>query len=151
MVTVVYNKQRVHVTQEIAEFLAQDDRRLHAQERSDRRHLAYCRVDPDKAILANREKGVNLVLNQVIRNIETEALQKAVRDLPAEDRLLVKYRYCDGLTMEEIGNIFGISKMAVSKRHQKLLGKLRDILSASFFYVYLLPGSATLPNPLRSR
>lgn len=132
MVTIVYEGQRVLVTQEVAAFLEQDRKRLHAQARSGRRHLAYCRVDPDKAVSTHCKKGVNLVLNQVIRNLETEELRKAVNTLPAQDRLLIQYRYCDGLTMQEIGNIFGISKMAVSKRHKKLLGKLRVTLSASF-------------------
>ncbi|MGI5907453.1 MAG: sigma-70 family RNA polymerase sigma factor [Christensenellales bacterium] len=138
MVTIVYEGQRVLVTQEVAEFLEQDRKRLHAKARSDRRHLAYCRVDPDKAVVTHRRKGVNLVLNQVIRNLQTEELRKAVNTLPAEDRLLIQYRYCDGLTMQEIGDIFRISKMAISKRHKKLLGKLRGILSAPSFLVRLL-------------
>ncbi len=131
MVTIVYNKQRVLVTEEVAEFLEQDKRRHEAEKRSDRRHRAYHRVDPDKAVITDREKGVNLVLNQVIRSIQTEELWTAVSLLPSEDRLLIQYRYCDELTMEEIGRIFGISKMAVSKRHKKVLGKLRVMLSAS--------------------
>jgi RNA polymerase sigma factor (sigma-70 family) len=138
MVTIVYEGQRVLVTQEVAAFLEQDDRRMRTQARSDRRHLAYCRVDPDKAVVTHRRKGVNLVLNQVIRNLQTEELRKAVRSLPSEDQLLIKYRYCDGMTMQEIGDIFGISKMAVSKRHKKLLGKLRAMLSASSFLVVLV-------------
>ncbi|MGI6176271.1 MAG: sigma-70 family RNA polymerase sigma factor [Christensenellales bacterium] len=138
MVTIVYEGQRVLVTQEVAAFLEQDDRRMRTQARSDRRHLAYCRVDPDKAVITHRRKGVNLVLNQVMRNLETEELRKAVNTLPAEDRLLIQYRYCDGLTMQEIGELFGISKMAVSKRHKKLLGKLRAMLSASSLLAVLL-------------
>lgn len=137
MVTIVYEGQRVLVTQEVANFLEQDDRRLRTQDRSDRRHLA-CWVDPNKVVNTHCEKGVNFVLNQVIRNLQTEELRKAVRSLPSEDQLLIKYRYCDGMTMQEIGNIFGISKMAISKRHKKLLGKLRAMLSASSFLARLL-------------
>ncbi len=104
---------------------------MNAEKRKDRRHWDCYKADPDMAIVTKREKGVNLVLNQVIRNIETEELWKAVAMLSPEDRLLVRYRYCDRLTMQEIGQILGISKMAVSKRHTKLLGRLRVMLSAS--------------------
>ncbi len=136
MVTIVYNKQSVLVTKEVAEFLEQDDRRLQAQDRSDRRHLLFCELDPEKAIITKREKGVNLVLNQVIQNLEKERLWEAVSELPEQDRLLVRYRYCDELTQQQIGDILGISKMAVCKRLNKLHGRLRELLlSASCVYV----------------
>ena len=148
MVTIIYNKQCVLVTEEVAEFLIQDKKRLHAQTRSDRRHLAYCRIDPDRIVITKREKGVNLVLNQVIRNLKKEEIWNAVSSLPHQDQLLIQYRYCDGLTMEKIGKILGISKMAVSKRHQNILGKLRVMLSA--FCVLLLLVYKTLLSVLYS-
>ena len=42
---------------------------------------------------------------------------------------LLSLRYSDVLTMEEIGQIYGISKMAVSKRLKKLHEKLGSSVS----------------------
>ena len=38
----------------------------------------------------------------------------------------MKHRYDSDLTMEEIGEVFGVSKMAVSKRLKKLHEKMRS-------------------------
>lgn len=43
--------------------------------------------------------------------------------------MLISLRYQEGLTMEEIGKVFNISKMAVSKRLKKLHKNLRDSVS----------------------
>ena len=133
MVTIVYEGQSVLVTQEVADFLEQDDKRLRSQARSDRRHLVYSRMDPDAVIATKSEKGVNYVLNEVIRNLGYEQLWHAVSLLPLDDQLLVEYRYRDGLTQQQIGDVFGITKMAVCKRLNRLHGKLRVMLSASSF------------------
>mgnify|MGYP002646643969 FL=1 len=42
---------------------------------------------------------------------------------------LLSLRYGDALTMDEIGQIYGISKMAVSKRLKKLHEKLGSSVS----------------------
>ena len=44
---------------------------------------------------------------------------------PSQDQALISMRYQQELTMEEIGKVFDISKMAVSKRLKKLHKELR--------------------------
>ena len=65
------------------------------------------------------------VEDTVLRNLQLETLRKAVDGLGDQSRDLVELRYGQGLTMEEIGTIYGVSKAAVSKRLKKLHEQLR--------------------------
>ena len=65
------------------------------------------------------------VEDTVLRNLQLECLWKAVDGLGDQGRDLVELRYGRGLTMEEIGTIYGVSKAAVSKRLKKLHEQLR--------------------------
>ena len=65
------------------------------------------------------------VEDTVLRNLQLETLRKAVDGLGTQSRDLVELRYGRGLTMEEIGTIYGVSKAAVSKRLKKLHEQLR--------------------------
>ncbi len=66
------------------------------------------------------------VEDAALRNLQLENLRKAVDDLDNQGRDLIGLRYGSGLTMEEIGKIYGVSKMAVSKRLKKLHEMLRS-------------------------
>ena len=46
--------------------------------------------------------------------------------MSVQEQELISLRYDGELSMEEIGKVFGISKMAVSKRLKKLHAKLRS-------------------------
>ena len=59
-----------------------------------------------------------------LRNLQLENLRKAIVELDVQGQNLLSLRYSDALTMDEIGQIYGISKMAVSKRLKKLHEKL---------------------------
>ena len=58
-----------------------------------------------------------------------EFLRKAIAELDVQGQNLLSLRYSDALTMDEIGQIYGISKMAVSKRLKKLHEKLGSSVS----------------------
>ena len=62
-----------------------------------------------------------------LRNLQLENLRKAIAELDVQGQNLLSLRYSDALTMDEIGQIYGISKMAVSKR----LKKLHEMLGSS--------------------
>ena len=69
------------------------------------------------------------VEDAVLRNLRLENLRKAVANLDDKDQEMISLRYSDALTMEEIGQIYDISKMAVSKRLKTLHEKLgRSVL-----------------------
>ena len=61
---------------------------------------------------------------QVLRNLRLENLRGAIAELDVQGQNLLSLRYSDALTMDEIGQIYGISRMAVSKRLKKLHEKL---------------------------
>lgn len=61
----------------------------------------------------------------VLRNLQVENLRKAMEELDQEDQNLFTLRYDEKLTLEEIGKVYGVSKMTVSKRLRKLHEELR--------------------------
>lgn len=124
--TIMYEGRQVVVSAEVAAFLSSDDRRLHAGARSDRRHLSRENFETvPKADLWVRRFELE---NKVQRTLRMESLCTALAALSATERELIHLYYFEERTMAEIGSIFGISKMAVSKRHAKLLDMLRGLI-----------------------
>ena len=64
-----------------------------------------------------------------LRNLRLENLRGAIAKLDVQGQNLLSLRYSGELTMDEIGQIYGISKMAVSKRLKKLHEKLGSSVS----------------------
>ena len=120
---VFYNGERVSVPKEVAEFLEEDRRRAQAQARQDKRHLSRSEFE---TVLSSHVSAGRPLEQSVLWNLRLENLRKAVAELSAQEQELISLRYDGELSMEEIGKVFGISKMAVSKRLKKLHAKLRS-------------------------
>ena len=69
------------------------------------------------------------VEDAALRNLRLENLRGALVELDVQGQNLLSLRYSGKLTMEEIGQIYGISRMAVSKRLKKLHEKLGSPVS----------------------
>ena len=123
VVIIYYNGEPVSVPKEVADFLEQDRKREQAQEKQDKRHLSKSEFE---TVLSCSDCVRRPVEDTVLRNLQLETLRKAVDGLGDQGRDLVELRYGRGLTMEEIGKLYGMSKMAVSKRLRKLHEKLRS-------------------------
>ena len=108
---------------EVADFLEQDRKREQAQDKRDERHLSKSEFE---TVLSGLDCVRRPVEDAVLRNLRLENLRKTVDDLDDQGQDLIGLRYGSGLTMEEIGKIYGVSKMAVSKRLKKLHEKLRS-------------------------
>ena len=121
-VVITYSGQQVSVPKEVADFLEQDRKRDQAQEKQDKRHLSRSKFE---TVLFCSECVRRPVEDEALRNLRLENLRKAVDGLGDQGRDLVELRYGRGLTMEEIGTIYGVSKAAVSKRLKKLHEQLR--------------------------
>ena len=126
-VVIVYNGEQVSVPKEVADFLEQDRKREQAQDKQDTRHLS-------KSEFETVPSGSDCVRRPVeeaaaLRNLQLENLRKAIAELDVQGQNLLSLRYGDALTMDEIGQIYGISKMAVSKRLKKLHKKLGGSVS----------------------
>ena len=122
-VVITYSGQQVSVPKEVADFLEQDRKREQAQEKQDKRHLSKSEFE---TVLSGLDCVKRPVEDAVLRNLRLENLRKAVDDLDDQGQDLIGLRYGSGLTMEEIGKVYGVSKMAVSKRLKKLHEKLRS-------------------------
>ena len=119
---VFYNGEQVSVPKEVAEFLEEDRKRAQAQARQDKRHLSRSEFE---TVLSSHVSAGRPLEQSVLWNLRLENLRKAVAELSAQEQELISLRYDGELSMEEIGKVFGISKMAVSKRLKKLHAKLR--------------------------
>lgn len=120
---VFYNGEQVSVPKEVAEFLEQDRKRAQAQARQDKRHLSRSEFE---TVLSSHVPAGRPLERSVLRNLQLENLRNAVAELSAQEQELISLRYDGELSMEEIGKVFGISKMAVSKRMKKFHKKLRS-------------------------
>ncbi len=112
----------VEVSDELYEFMESDRKRQAAEERSDRRHLSKSSFE---TVEVKQEYSSRKFENQIFRRLDLQKLREAMKLLNDEERRLIEMYYWDGMTMQEIADVFGISKMAVSKRHQKILDKMR--------------------------
>ena len=124
-VVIIYNGEQVSVPKEVADFLEQDRKRQQAQDKQDARHLSKSEFEtvPSGSDCVRRP-----VEDAALRN-QLENLRKAIAELDVQGQNLLSLRYSDALTMDEIGQIYGISKMAVSKRLKKLHEKLGSSVS----------------------
>lgn len=120
-VSIEYNGKQLSVPKEVADFLSQDRKRQQAQERQDRRHLSKSDFETVLSWHTTCDSTEDLVL----RNLRLENLRKEVSALSDEERQLISLRYDQELTMEAMGKILGVSKMAVSKRLKKLHNQLK--------------------------
>lgn len=125
-VVIIYNGEQVSVPKEVADFLEQDRKRQQAQDKQDTRHLSKSEFETVPSGLDCVRRPVE---DAVLRNLRLENLRKTIAELDAQGQNLLSLRYGDALTMDEIGHIYGISKMAVSKRLKKLHEKLGSSVS----------------------
>lgn len=121
-VVIIYNGEQVSVPKEVADFLEQDRKRQQAQDKQDARHLSKSEFETVPSVRRPVEDAA-------LRNLQLENLRKAIAELDVQGQNLLSLRYSDALTMDEIGQIYGISKMAVSKRLKKLHEKLGSSVS----------------------
>ncbi len=112
----------VEVSDELYEFMESDRKRQAAEERSDRRHLSKSSFE---TVEVKQEYSSRKFENQIFHRLDLQKLREAMKLLNDEERRLIEMYYWDEMTMQEIADVFGISKMAVSKRHQKILDKMR--------------------------
>ena len=125
-VGIIYNGEQVSVPKEVADFLEQDRKRQQAQENQDTRYLSKSEFE---TVLSGLDCVRRPVEGAALRNLQLENLRKAIAELDVQGQNLLSLRYSDVLTMDEIGQIYGISKMAVSKRLKKLHEKLGSSVS----------------------
>ena len=56
-------------------------------------------------------------------------LNAALRSLSARDLLILRRRFCDDATQQQIGEEIGLSQMQVSRLQARILARLREIVA----------------------
>lgn len=125
------------VSDEIYEFLEQDRRRQQAQDRSDRRHLSKGTFEQDCIGSQRVPIYTDETYLEVVHKMELEKLQSALQMLSSDERVLIELYYYEDWSMEKIGQHFGISRMAVSKQHNRVIKKLRGLMETWVLYFFL--------------
>ena len=123
---VTYQGQQVSVPKEVADFLEQDRRRMRAQYKRDQRHLSKRKFE---TVLSCYGDASRVTEEIALENLQLETLRKAMAELSERERNLISLRYGRELSMEEIGNRQGVSRMAISKRLRTLHRKLNRAVS----------------------
>ena len=137
-VVIVYNGEQVSVPKEVADFLEQDRKRQQAQDKQDARHLS--KVSLKRCCPVRIASSVPWRM-QCSGTSGLKICGESLRNWTCKGQNLLSLRYSGELTMDELGQIYGISKMAVSKRLKKLHEKLKLCLMTglpSFFENFLV-------------
>ena len=58
--------------------------------------------------------------------VQKLSLDSAIRDLSEREKLLIRLRYREEKTQSEVGRIFGVSQVQISRMEKKILSTLRD-------------------------
>lgn len=129
--TIEYDNDHIEidVSDEVYEYLEQDRKRQQAQDRSDRRHLSKGTFEQDCIGSSRVSNNTDETYLEVVHKMELENLQSALQMLSSDEQVLIELYYYEDWSMEKIGQHFGISKMAVSKRHNRVIKKLRGLMA----------------------
>ena len=118
----------VDVSEEVYEYLEPDRKRQQAQDRSDRRHLSKGTFEQDCIGSQRVPIYTDETYLEVVHKMELEKLQSALQMLSSDEQVLIELYYYKDWSMEQIGQYFGISRMAVSKRHNRVIKKLKELM-----------------------
>ncbi|MFI3227960.1 MAG: sigma-70 family RNA polymerase sigma factor [Clostridia bacterium] len=127
-ITIKYGNADVNVSHEVSDFLETDRKRQSAEERSDRRHIS--RIDFEQKPIATKVPfHSDPVFDEVNKKMTLEKLNNIVSSLKPDEQELLKLYFYEQKSMREIGVLMGnVSKMAISKRLNKLLSKMRNLM-----------------------
>lgn len=121
----------MEVTEETYKAYYKDKRR---QKYIDERSLlngdvSYDALDTDETLGAEVFADIKTDVEAAVINKMTVAeLRKAFLLLSSDERELIKVLFIDGATERKAAEIYGISQVAIHKRKNKILAKLKDFL-----------------------
>lgn len=91
--------------------------------------VSYNALDTDETlgedVFADTKTDVEA---EVINKMTVAELRKAVHLLSPDERELIKILFIDGVTERKASEIYGVSQVAIHKRKNKILAKLKDFL-----------------------
>ena len=81
------------------------------------------------AVSAGLNNPEQVIANRLASSDMQAALERAMKELNAEDRLLVKLYYFDGLRLREAGAVLGVHEATASRRLTRIHGDLKKRVS----------------------
>jgi len=114
---------RAVVAQLAVDMFRKQSRLVQTEEDADLERLA--RVAEGHPIVAGMSTPEESVSNRFAQTDMQDALNHAVQELPAEDRLLVKLYYFDNLRLREAGAALGVHEATASRRLTRIQTDLR--------------------------
>jgi RNA polymerase sigma factor (sigma-70 family) len=126
-VKVIYMNIEITVTNEVADFLEKDKKKMKAQRKKDKRYLSDKQALDDYIELYMFEKPMD-ILDRIISKLEREKLICIINSLPEDEKRLLIERYFLEKRLWEIAESYGVSKMAISKRLKKIEKYLKSKL-----------------------
>jgi RNA polymerase sigma-70 factor (ECF subfamily) len=114
---------RAVVAQLAVDMFRKQSRLVQTEEDTDLERLA--RVAEGQPIVAGISTPEESVSNRFAQTDMQDALNHAVQELPAEDRLLVKLYYFDNLRLREAGAVLGVHEATASRRLTRIQTDLR--------------------------
>ncbi|MGN1329547.1 MAG: sigma factor-like helix-turn-helix DNA-binding protein [Eubacterium sp.] len=117
----------MNVNDNVYDCLETDRRHIQSQGRKDRRHLDLTPFDNLELYYRN---SFDPTFDIVSHKMDIEKMNDCfIRSNFTFNEHMVRYYYYDiGLTMQEIADKLGVSKMAVSKMNKKIVNTLRGLM-----------------------
>ena len=117
---------RAVVAQLAVDVFRKQSRLVQTEEDTDLDRLARdTQVAEGEPMFAGVASPEDLISNRLAQNDMQRALNKAVQELAAEDRLLVKLYYFDNLRLREAGAVLGVHEATASRRLTRIQTDLR--------------------------
>lgn len=117
---------RAVVAQLAVDVFRKQSRLVQTEEDTDLDRLAHdAQIAEGRPMLGGIATPEESISNRLAQNDMQRALNKAVQELPAEDRLLVKLYYFDNLRLREAGAVLGFHEATASRRLTRIQRDLR--------------------------
>ena len=120
--------EMIKTSKKWVDVLEHEDRKIASQNRKERKHNLH--YDPSMEYgdwLASEKDNPFFNLCRETHEEKLNRLRYAIRQLSEDQQRLIEYVYYKGYSMKAFAEIEGVSAMAISKRHQTIIKKLREI------------------------
>jgi len=87
------------------------------------------KLHPEAVIASSLQNPEQVISNRFAESEMQKALSRAITELSAEDRLLVKLYYFDNLRLREAGSVLGVHEATASRRLTRIHSDLRNRVS----------------------
>ena len=118
----------VNASKKWTDIVNEEDRKIANQDRKERKHTVH--YDPTMEHgdwLASEKDDPFYNLCRETHEEKLNRLRYAIRQLNEDQQRLIEYVYYKGYSMKAFAEIEGVSPKAISKRHQTILRKLKEI------------------------